>query len=341
MTPPGGLTTPGGLFASLSLADVVRRPGEAGIGVDVGGTKTALGLIDAASLTLLAKRVIPTGREHGGAAVLSDIEEHVTALAGQGAGLGYRTVGIGVVVPENVNLAGQITSSAVIPQWNELPVAPVLGAIAPTVIESDVRAAAFAEATLGAGRQYGYHVFLTVGTGISYCAVSGGRPFAGAHGGALHFGSSVLAVLPDGEEIVLERLASGGALVRRYAARGGSARRAEEVLAAARSGDQAAAEVLASGAQALGAGLALLINMLDPEAVVIGGGLGSADTEYGAQARRWASHYVHAHAAGTALVRGQLGADAGVIGAGLTGLLVPLINSNSHSDKEEVTRSGS
>jgi threonine dehydrogenase-like Zn-dependent dehydrogenase len=50
---------------------------------------------------------------------------------------------------------------------------------------------------------------------------------------------------------------------------------------------------------------------------------------------------VHAHAASTPLVRGQLGADAGVIGAGLIGLLVPRINSNSHSDQEEVTRSGS
>jgi glucokinase len=339
------MTLPGGLFANVSLADAGRRQderqGEAGIGVDVGGTKTALGLIDAASLTLLAKRVIPTGRVRGGEAVLSDIEEHVAALAGHGAGLGYRTVGIGVVVPENVNLAGQITSSAVIPRWNELPVASALDAIAPTAIEADVRAAAFAEASLGAGRDYGYHVFLTVGTGISYCAVSGGRPFAGAHGGALHLGTSVLALSPDGEEIVLERLASGSALVRRYVARGGTASRAEEVLAAASTGSAVALEVLATGAQTLGAGIALLINMLDPEAVVIGGGLGSADTEYGAAAQRWASHYVHAHAASTPIVRGQLGADAGVIGAGLIGLLVPLIHSNSHSDQEEVTRSGS
>lgn len=292
----------------------------AAIGVDVGGTKTALALIDPGSRTPLVMRVIPTGRERGGAAVLSDIEEHVAALAVQCAGLGHQVQGIGVVVPENVNLAGQITSSAVIPQWNELPVASVLGAVAPAVIESDVRAAALAEATLGAGRDYGYHVFLTVSTGISYCAVSGGRPFAGAHGGALHFGTSVLAVLPDGHELRLEDVASGGALVRRYVARGGAAQRAEEVLAAAEGGDQEAIDVLASGAQALGAGVALLINMLDPEAVVIGGGLGSADTSYGAQARRWAGHYVHQHAAGTPIVRGQLGGDAGVIGAGLIGL---------------------
>jgi glucokinase len=305
----------------------------AAIGVDVGGTKTALALIDAASDRPLAMRVIPTGRERGGAAVLRDIEEHVIALAG----VGPQVNGIGVVVPENVNLAGQITSSAVIPQWNELPVASVLGAVAPTVIDSDVRAAALAECVLGAGRDYGYHLFLTVSTGISYCAVRDGRPFAGAHGGALHFGTSVLAVLPDGQELRLEDVASGGALVRRYAAGGGTAQRAEEVLAAASAGDPLAAGVLASGAQALGAGIALLINMLDPEAVIIGGGLGSADTSYGAAARGWASHYVHAHAEGTPVVRGRLGGDAGVIGAGLIGLSA---TANSHRDQEEVTRSG-
>jgi len=260
-----------------------------------------------------------------------------------------------VAVPEIVNLHGRITSNAVIPQWNELPVAAALGAIAPTVVEADVRAAAFAEASLGAGRDYGFHVFLTVGTGISYCAVGAGRPFAGAHGGALNIGTSVFALpsedqasldgqpgtddqagadsriwakgwpspdgQPGGREVVLERVASGSALVQRYVARGGTAQRAEDVLAAARDGDPVASEVVAVAAKALGIGIALLVNLLDPEAVITGGGLGSADTEYWSSAERWARHYAHSHAVDTVLTRGQLGPDAGVIGAGLVGLL--------------------
>jgi glucokinase len=194
-----------------------------------------------------------------------------------------------------------------------------------------VRAAAFAEASLGAGRDYGFHLFLTIGTGISYCAVGAGRPFAGAHGGALNVGTSVLTLpadppCPDGpadREVVLERIASGSALVERYAARGGTAQRAEDVLAAARAGDQAAREVLNTGAEALGIGIALLVNLLDPEAVITGGGLGSADTEYWTAAERWTRHYAHSHAAGIVLKRGQLGPDAGVIGAGMAGLLAP------------------
>jgi glucokinase len=331
------------MFADLRLADADRREGAAAIGVDVGGTKTALGLIDAASLTLLATDVIPTGAERGGEAVLRDVCERAAALAEAATKLGRHTVGLGVAVPEIVDLAGQITSSAVIPRWNELPVAAVLGAIAPTAVEADVRAAAFAEASLGAGRDYGYHLFLTVGTGISYCAVGAGRPFAGAHGGALNIGTSVLTLpvadggpldtgafvdgwpstdrRPGAREIVLEQVASGSALVQRYTARGGTAQRAEDVLAAARVGDAAASEVLDTGAKALGIGIALLVNLLDPEAVITGGGLGSADTEYWAAAQRWARHYAHSHAVDTVLTRSKLGPDAGVTGAGLVGLL--------------------
>ena len=154
----------------------------AAIGVDVGGTKTAIGLLDAATLTLLAKTVIPTGRERGGEAVLRDIEEHAGSLGGHARALGKHLAGVGVVVPENVSLAGQITSSAVMPGWDKLPVAERLGAVAPTVIDSDVRAAALAEARLGAGAGFGYHAFMTISTGISYCAVARGRPLAGAHG---------------------------------------------------------------------------------------------------------------------------------------------------------------
>jgi predicted NBD/HSP70 family sugar kinase len=304
--------------AALGPAGSVRRPGHAAIGVDVGGTKTAFGLLDAESLTLLERRVIPTQRE----ALLEDVAAQVAELGNTD----YFITGVGVVVPEIVTRSGRISSSAVIPRWNELPVAETLSATAPVIIESDVRAAAFAEATLGAGRGFGYFVFLTVGTGISYCAVAGGRPFAGSRGGALNVGTSTLA---DGAP-TLEELASGSALVRRYAERCGPGARiaagAQDVLAAARGGDQAAAEVVAEGAKALGIGIALLINLLDPEAVVVGGGLGSADTPYIGQARDWAMRYVHRFAAGTPVVRGELGSDAGVIGAGLAGLLTETTN---------------
>jgi glucokinase len=315
------------MFSGLSLTAIDRRAGDAAIGIDVGGTKVALGLLDAAELSLLESVVIPTGRDRGGKAVLADIRASAADLAGRAAARGRRVSGIGLVVPEIVSLAGDIVSGEVIPQWNELPVAEVLSEIAPVLVEADVRAAAFAETVLGAGQGHDYLVFVTVGTGISYTAVYQGRPIAGSRGGALNIGTSVLARLPEHcagpgqpRELELERISSGSALVERYVARGGRAEGAGDVLAAAQRGDQAAAEVLDEGARTLGIAIALLVNVLDPEAVIVGGGLGSADTSYWQATRDYARQYLHDFAAGTVLARGALGADAGVIGAGLTGL---------------------
>lgn len=327
------------MFSGLSLEAIDRQAGDVAIGIDVGGTKVALGLLDAADLRLLESVVIPTGRERGGKAVLADIRATAGELAERAAALGRRVSGIGLVVPEIVSLAGEIVSSAVIPQWNELPVAEVLSEIAPVLIEADVRAAAFAETVLGAGQGYDYLVFVTVGTGISYTAVYQGRPIAGSRGGALNIGTTILARLPalhggagdiggtgdtggTGEpvELELERISSGSALTERYVARGGTAQGAADVLAAAQRGDPAAAEVLDEGARTLGIAIALLVNVLDPQAVIVGGGLGSADTSYWPATRDYARQYLHDFAAGTVLAQGALGADAGVIGAGLTGL---------------------
>jgi glucokinase len=312
------------MFADLSLAAISRTDGKAAIGVDVGGTKTALGLVDAAGLGLIDSAVIPTRPERGGAAVLADIRAAAAELAERAANRGLRVTGIGLVVPEIVGLSGQIVSSAVIPGWNELPVAAELSRLAPVRVEADVRASAFAEAALGAGQGYDYFVFVTVGTGISYTAVYQGRPVAGMRGGALNIGTSVLALLPEScagpREVVLEEIASGRAMVDRYAARGGVAEGVPDLLAAAQRGDQAAADVLREGAQMLGVGIALLVNVLDPEAVIVGGGLGSADTDYWQAAARYARGYLHGFAADTVLARGALGPDAGVVGAGLIGL---------------------
>ena len=321
------------MFSGLSLEAIDRQRGNAAIGIDVGGTKVALGLLDAAELSLLESVVIPTRRDRGGQAVLADVRAAAGQLAERATDLGRRVSGIGLVVPEIVSLAGEIVSGYVIPQWDELPVAGVLSEIAPVRVEADVRAAAFAETVLGAGQGYDYLVFVTVGTGISYTAVYQGRPIAGSRGGALNIGTTVLARLPEhcaehsaaehrGEprEIVLERIASGSALVERYVARGGTAEGAADVLAAAQRGDRAAAEVLDEGARTLGLAIALLVNVLDPEAVIVGGGLGSADTPYWQATRDYTRQYLHDFAAGTVLARGALGADAGVIGAGLTGL---------------------
>jgi predicted NBD/HSP70 family sugar kinase len=98
-------------------------------------------------------------------------------------------------------------------------------------------------------------------------------------------------------QLVLERAASGSALVERYAAAGGTADRAEEVLEAARCGDPVATAIISDAASTLGTGMALLANLQDPEAMIVGGGLGSADTPYWSSAVAWARRYMYSDAA--------------------------------------------
>jgi glucokinase len=191
----------------------------------------------------------------------------------------------------------------------------------PAVIEADVRAHALAEARYGAGRPYKLFVFITVGTGISSCLVQDGQPFAGARGNALVLASSPLTTTCTTcgavQHPILEEYAAGPALVARYVqATARQATGAQDVLAAAYAGDTAASAIVASAGAALGVSIGWLVNVLDPEAVIIGGGLGTAGGLYWEQLV--ASTRAHIWADGSRelpILMAALGPDAGLVGA--------------------------
>ncbi|HWQ15578.1 MAG TPA: ROK family protein [Roseiflexaceae bacterium] len=290
------------------------------IGIDVGGTKIAGGVVDLAAGRVLARRAAPTRPERGGAAVLEDALALAYALRDAASGLGLTPRGVGVGVCELVDQAGNVTSGHTV-AWAGLPVRARFAEVAPAVVEADVRAHALAEARYGAGQPFRLFAFVTVGTGISSCLVIDGRPFAGARGNALILASSPLSAVCERcgalNRPVLEEFAGGPGLVARYNEQAGArAQRAEEVLAAAAGGDVAAAEVVRSAGFALGVSLGWLVNVLDPEALIIGGGLGTAGGLYwdtlvdAARAHIWAGV-----ARGLPIIPAALGPDAGLIGA--------------------------
>ena len=290
------------------------------IGLDVGGTKIAAGIVALDSGTILERRTISTQPERGGAAVLDDVLALAQTLYTSAEAHGVQVAGVGVGVAELVDRAGMVTSSHSI-AWPGLPVRERLAQVAPAEVEADVRAHALAEARYGAGRPYRLFVFVTVGTGISCCLVQDGLPYAGAHGNALVLASSPLttACTTCGTLLrpVLEEFASGPALVSRYnQAIGGRATRAEDVIAAADQGNSAAIDIVFTAGAALGVSVGWLVNVLDPAAVIVGGGLGLAGGLY------WESFVAatreHIWAAGSRdlpILMAELGPDAGLIGA--------------------------
>lgn len=260
------------------------------VGIDIGGTKIAAGVVDTSTGSVLDRRRVPTRPERGGAAVLSDC----AVLAAE---LGERRLPVGIGLCELVDLRGRPTSAETIDLRDLDPAAAI---DAPrVVVESDVRAAALAEARFGAGAGVSPFLFAIVGTGASACLVVDGRPYAGGRGEAL-----VLGAPP------VEAVASGTAL-----ARAAGLERAEDVLA-----DPAHAPLVGAAASALGEVLAVLANALDPSLVVLGGGLGAQRGFRERVERAFQALLAYPRRPPLPVVSSTLGPDGGVVGAALFAL---------------------
>lgn len=205
------------------------------VGIDVGGTKIAAGLVDVGRGEVVRSERAATAPQRGGAGVLAD-------CAGLAARLGGDGIPVGIGICEVVDRDGRLTTAETI-EWRDLDVQAAFGGAAVTV-ESDVRAAALAEARFGAGAGLASFLHLVVGTGAAACLVLDGRPHLGEHGNAIILGAPPV-----------EQVAGGAALGERV--RDAGAR--------------------AAAAAAVGRVAAVLVNALDPAAVVVGGGLGAAD----------------------------------------------------------------
>jgi predicted NBD/HSP70 family sugar kinase len=213
------------------------------LGLDVGGSKIAVARVDVERGAILAARRIPTGPQRGSDAVLADCR----ALAAE-LGDGVAATGLGVC--ELVDPSGRVRSAETV-DWRD---ADLLGMF--DWVESDVRAAALAEARFGAGRDEPDFLYVSVGSGISHCLMTEAGPRLGVRGSAIGTGAPLV-----------EEWSSGLALARRT-----GHEHAEDALA-----DPAAAAVVEDAARRLGLALASLVNALDPGAVIVGGGLGLHD----------------------------------------------------------------
>jgi glucokinase len=292
-----------------------ERRGPIVVGVDIGGTKTAVVAVTLPEADVVFREVIATQAAHGAGRLRGELG---TVLARLQSELGLRErPPVGVSVPELVDLDGVITTEVVVPglagdlkEWAELGVVRV---------ESDVRAAASAEARVGSGRGFPSMAYVSIGTGISSTFVLNGVAWPGAHGAAILLGSGSLGPRrnADSRPYILEELGSGTAIVAIYQSLGGHAETAREVLDRYAS-DPIAAQVVNQAGGAAGHGVAVLVNLLDPHAVIVGGGLGSVDGPYWRCLQATARAHIWADAArDVPLLRSGLGPDAAAFGAAL------------------------
>ncbi|MFI9027905.1 ROK family protein [Streptomyces sp. NPDC053560] len=254
------------------------------LGVDVGGTKIAAGVV-APDGTLLATAVRPTPAAEGRTVVLDAIAAAVRELPGREEAVGLG-IGTGGVVDRGRGVV--LSANALLPGWAGTCLSQELSDRLglPVAADNDANVFALAEQTYGAGAGCASALYVSVGTGIGGGLVSGGRLLRGAHWTAGEFGHLAVAEAVGrpcncGRPGHLEAVASGPAITARFRALAGDGNvhdlRKVAALAEgpAGAGALAARAALAEGAGALGRALAGLVNTVDPERVVVGGGVAS------------------------------------------------------------------
>ncbi|MGD0795571.1 MAG: ROK family protein [Dehalococcoidales bacterium] len=308
------------------------------IAADIGGTKILAALFSAGG-KMLAKDTRPTLVEEGVSPIIERLVSAIDGLCRQNnikpSGLG----GIGIACAGGID-TGQgvvVTPSPNMPGWKDIPLADILRERfgVKIYLVNDASAAALGEHRFGAGKGVKDLVLLTLGTGIGGGIIADGSLYLGAVGAAGELGH--MTVEDSGPECgcgnrgCLEMLASGTAIAREAIKRinqggksalegmaGGKIENitAEMVGAAARSGDSLAKEVIARAAYYLGVGLVNIVNIFNPEMVILGGGmagLGDLLTGPGKCMVAERAFSISSHA--VRIVTAQLGNEAGVYGA--------------------------
>ena len=284
------------------------------IGVDVGGTNLRLALVGRDG-TVLGRLSEATGGVSGCAPFLARLVAALERLKAEAEAGGRRVAAAGVGIPGLVSGGGTILSSVSFSALEGVNLARELsgGTGLPVLVQNDANACAVGEQRFGAGRRYRSWLMVTIGTGVGAGLVLDGKLWTGAEGVAGEFGH--VTVDPDGRPCgcgnrgCLEQYASATAIA---TGKGGSAAVARRAML----GDADALARFEAAGRCLGLAAAGVLNLLNLEAIVLGGG-GAESFELLAppMRREIAARTLAVTAGGGRIEKGALGVDAGVVGA--------------------------
>jgi glucokinase len=304
------------------------------LALDVGGTKLAAGVVQGDG-TVRSKLVAPSHRETGPAAM---IERHIALgreaiEASDVAPAHIRAVGIACGGPLDP-ARGIIQSPPNLPGWDDIPLVAIVSEAfdRPTVVDNDATACAIAEWWFGSGRTRDarHLVYLTISTGVGGGLILDGRVYRGAALNAGELGHLTIDYRGRpcgcGRRGCLEAYASGTNIAARAqealatgeisSLRDRPQVRAEDVAADARAGDALANRIWDETMAMLGSALANILDVFNPQLIVLGGGVTRAGDQLLQPVREIAMRDAMAPAAGAAdIVLAELGEDLGVVSA--------------------------
>jgi glucokinase len=309
------------------------------VGVDIGGTKIIAAVFDVDGAMLSRIHCLTLGSE-GPTRVINRIKSTIIQVIEE-AGLKRNQVGcIGIAAAGAIDInRGLVGDSPNIPHWHNIPLRDRLirSLGGPIFVLNDANAAALAEHRLGAGRGLNNMIYITVSTGIGGGMILDGELYQGTDGSAAEIGHMIIKIggpiCKCGKRGCFEAMASGTAIARMAQRRlrrgeesimpGLAADNISEVTAqtvadAARRGDALALDVIEEAAGNLGIGVANLVNLMNPQMIIIGGGVSRmGDMLLRPTRRSMKANAIELPARSVRLVRPRLGADAELTGAAL------------------------
>jgi glucokinase len=317
------------------------------LGVDIGGTKIAAGLVDARG-NILSKTRMPMSSRGTAEEGLAAVEKAIAAALDSKPQLRSAVVAIGISSPGPLDpRKGIIINTPNLPCWRNFHITKKLKAPGhlPVTLDNDANAAGLAEAIWGAGKGHESVFYATLGTGIGSGIVFHQRIYHGRTGAAAEGGHVSIDYRGPrcacGKLGCIEVLAAGPAVAKRareklatrekgaealLAVAGGdpNAVTAEMVGAAWHSGDKLAASILQETADLLAIWLGNIIDLLEPDVIIFGGGMGALMAEWFPYIReqlpRWS---INTRCTEIPLVRARYGEDSGIAGAAALCLTAP------------------
>ena len=300
-------------------------------GIDVGGTSVKCGLFHTDG-TLVEKWEIPTRTENYGQNILPDVAETINAKLAEKNIDKADVEGVGIGIPGPINSRGE-AACAVNLYWGFTPVAQILGDLTGLKAQAgnDANVAALGEAWKGAAAGAQNIIMITLGTGVGGGIIINGKILAGSHGAGGEIGHALVVRGEEekcncGNHGCLEQYASATGIVRvagrvLAASEDDSTLRelqnitAKDVLDAFKAGDAVAVRIMEYVGDLLGGAIAGFTTVVDPEAIVIGGGVSKAGQPLIDCIEKYYQRYAFSSCKETPIVLATLGNDAGIYGA--------------------------